>query len=112
MTTVKRAMIQAEGEGVTLVNLYEVTPERQDELVALLGEVTDQVIRHQPGFISVCVHKSLDGTRVVNYAQWTTKEDFDRMLKNPDAQARFRQMAGVAKSVAPGLYRVAAVHTC
>jgi hypothetical protein len=32
------------------------------------------------------------------------------MLKNPDAQAQFRRVANVAKSVAPVLYRVAAVH--
>jgi quinol monooxygenase YgiN len=111
MTKKNGATIEAGGTGVALVNLYEVAPDRQGELISLLGEVTEKVIRHQPGFLSVCVHASLDGTRVVNYAQWASKEDFERMLKNPDALAQFRRLAGVAKSVAPVLYKVAAVHT-
>ncbi len=111
MTERRSAVIEAGGSGVALVNLYEVAPERQEELVTLLGDVTEKVIRHQPGFLSVCIHASLDGAHVVNYAQWASKEDFDRMLKNPDALAQFRRLAGVAKSVAPHIYRVAAVHT-
>lgn len=110
MTDGSYATIEAGGERVTLVNLYEVAPERQEELVKLLGEVTESAIRQQPGFVSVSVHASLDGTRVVNYAQWATKEDFNRMLKLPEVQAQFRRLAGVARSVAPTLYRVAALH--
>jgi quinol monooxygenase YgiN len=104
------ATIEVGSAAVTLVNLYEVAPERQQELISLLGEITETVIRRQQGFVSVCVHASLDGARVVNYAQWASKDDFDRMLKNPDAQVQFRRVANVAKSVAPVLYRVAAVH--
>ena len=39
----------------------------------------------QEGFISANFHKSLDGTKVVNYAQWKSKEAFEKMLKNPTA---------------------------
>jgi quinol monooxygenase YgiN len=110
MTMRKNATIKAGDEGVALVNIYEVAPERQGELVALLGEVTEAVVRQQPGFLAVCVHASLDGTKVVNYAQWASKTDFERMLKQPDVQAQFRRLAGVAKGVAPVLYKVASVH--
>lgn len=108
----RNATIEAGREGVTLVNLYEVAPERQEELVKLLGEVTESTVRPQPGFVSVSVHASLDGSRVVNYAQWATKEDFDRMLARPEVQTQFRRLAEVARSVAPALYRVATVHVC
>jgi quinol monooxygenase YgiN len=104
------ARIIESAEGVTLINVYEVAPERQDELVGLLGEVTKAEILSRPGFVSVCIHKSLDGTRVVNYAQWASKAHFDQMLKDPSAQAQFRRLAGVAKGVAPVLYQVAAIH--
>jgi len=100
-----------EGPGrVTLINVYDVAPERQGELVDLLGEVTEAEIRTRPGFISVCIHKSLDGTRVINYAQWASKVHFDQMLKDPAAQAQFKRLASVAKGVAPVLYEVAAIH--
>lgn len=100
-----------EGLGrVTLINVYEVAPERQAELVDLLGEVTKAEIQARPGFLSVCIHRSLDGTRVVNYAQWASKAHFDQMLRDPAAQAQFRRLASVAKGVAPVLYEVAAIH--
>lgn len=108
---VKRtATIGTDGEGVTLINIYEVEPERQDDLARLLGEATESFMRHVPGFISVSVHRSLDGRRVANYSQWASKEAFDRMLKGPDAQARLKQFAALAKSVAPVLYTVTSVH--
>ncbi|WP_306591245.1 antibiotic biosynthesis monooxygenase [Geothrix sp. 21YS21S-4] len=110
MTPNPRAQITPGGEAVVLINVYEVAPERQDELAQLLGEVTEAAIRDRPGFVSVCIHKSLDGTQVVNYAQWASKPHFDQMLKDPAAQAQFRRLAGVARGVAPVLYQVAAVH--
>lgn len=94
----------------TLINVFEVEPDKQAELAKFLSEATDKVIRHQPGFISVSIHSSVDGARVVNYAQWKSKEDIERVLKNPDAQAQLKRAAAIAKSVSPAVYRVDAVH--
>jgi hypothetical protein len=55
-------------ETVTLINVFDVEASRQQELVALLTEGTEQVIRHRPGFVSVNLLASNDGTRVVNHA--------------------------------------------
>lgn len=110
MASKKTATIDADGAVVTLINVYEVAPERQAELAVLLAEATEKVIRHLPGFVSVNINRSLDRTRVVNYAQWASKDDFDRMLKSPEAQAQMKQFAAVAKSVSPMLYQVSSVH--
>lgn len=96
---------------VTLINVYDVDPAKQEELVRFLAEATDKVMRNLPGFVSVNIHRSLDGSRVVNYAQWASKKDFERMMKSPEAQAQIRQFASIAKSVSPGLYEVSSVHT-
>jgi quinol monooxygenase YgiN len=96
---------------VTLINVYEVDPEKQTELVLRLADATEKVMRHQPGFVSVNIHRSIDGTRVVNYAQWASKEDFERMMKSPEAQGQIKQFAALAKSVSPALYQVSSVHT-
>ena len=111
MTNKKTTTIEAKSTGVTLINVYEVEPEKQAELVSLLSDATEKVMRHQPGFVSVNIHSSVDGTRIVNYAQWASKEAFDRMLKNPEAQAQMKQLAALAKSVSPALYMVNSVHT-
>lgn len=108
--TGEKATIDAQSGVVTLINVYEVEPEKQAELVRLLAEATETVMRHQSGFVSVNIHSSFDGTRVVNYAQWTSKEDFERLMKSPEAQAQMKKFAAIAKSVAPALYRVNSVH--
>ncbi len=111
MTNKKTARIDAESGVVTLINVYEVAPENQAKLAQYLADATEKVMRDLPGFVSVSVHCSFDGTHVANYAQWTSKDDFDRVLKNPEAQARMKQFAAVAKSVSPVLYKVSSVHT-
>lgn len=102
--------IDTERSVITLINVYEVAPEKQAELAQLLAEATETVMRHQPGFVSVNIHCSLDGTRVVNYAQWASEEDFERMIKSPEAQAQLRRFGALAKSVSPALYKVSSIH--
>lgn len=104
------AAIDAADTCLTLINVYEVEPEKQAELAEALSASTESIIRHQPGFISVSVHSSLDGQKVVNYAQWASKEHFDGFMKKPETQDQLKQFAKLAKSVAPSLYTVSSVH--
>ena len=101
--------IDAQAERLTLINVYEVEPEKQAELAKALTEATESTIRHQPGFVSVSIHSSFDGQKVVNYAQWASKEHFEGFMKKPETQEQLKQFAGLAKSVAPSLYRVNSV---
>ena len=81
---------------LTLVNVFTVRPENQQKLVDLLVEATDKTMRKLPGFLSASIHRSLDGTRVVNYAQWRSKTDFDAMRQNPAAQPHMAAVAAIA----------------
>lgn len=103
------ATIDAQAERLTLINVYEVEPEKQAELAKALTEATESTIRHQPGFISVSIHSSFDGQKVANYAQWASKEHFEGFMKKPETQEQLKQFAGLAKSVAPSLYKVNSV---
>jgi len=105
MMTGKATINPQEGR-LTLINVYEVEPETQAALVKALTDATKSTIRHQPGFISVSIHSSFDGRKVVNYAQWASKEHFEDFMKKPETQDQLKQFAGLAKSVAPSLYRV------
>lgn len=95
---------------VTLINVFTVEPGKQDELVQILSEATEKAMKRLPGFVSANIHKSLDGTRVVNYAQWRSKDDFEAMLKNPEVAPHMKAAGAIAK-FEPHLYAVAAVHT-
>lgn len=66
---------------VTFINVFTVAPENQQRLVELLVETTEDLMSKLPGFISANIHKSLDGTQVVNYAQWKSEavQSIDKM---------------------------------
>jgi quinol monooxygenase YgiN len=96
---------------VTLINMFTVAPERQRPLIDLLVEATEAVMKHQPGFISANFHRSLDGQRVANYAQWRSREEYEAMLQNPQAQVHMRQAADFADAIEPHLYEVAFAET-
>ena len=61
---------------MTLVNVFTVKAEDQQQLVDLLVEATEQTMKHLPGFLSANIHRLW---HQVNYAQWRTKEDFEAM---------------------------------
>jgi len=100
MTTISK-----ENKLVNLINVFSVEPARQQQLVDLLVHATETAMRHLPGFISANIHRSLDGKKVVNYAQWRSVEDFEAMLKNPAAKPHTEQAAALGE-FEPGLYEV------
>jgi antibiotic biosynthesis monooxygenase (ABM) superfamily enzyme len=100
------AIIAKEHQIVTLINVFTVAPENQQRLVDMLVEATEKTMKHLPGFVSANIHKSADGVRVANYAQWRRREDFEAMLKNPEAQAHIKPIMAIAQSDAH-LYEVA-----
>lgn len=103
--------INTENDLVTLINIFNVTPDKQQALVDVLAEASGSVMKQQPGFISANIHKSFDGTRVVNYVQWKSKADFEAMLQKPEAQPHMTKAAALAE-FEPKLYEVAFVtHT-
>jgi quinol monooxygenase YgiN len=81
---------------LTLINVFTVKPEDQQKLVAVLVEATEQTMKRLPGFVSATIHRSVDGTKVVNYAQWRSKNDFDAMRQNPEARPHMEAAAALA----------------
>ena len=90
----------------TIINTFTVTPERQQELVDVLIEVTDQVIRALPGFVLAHTYKSLDGVRVTNYAQWESQTALEAMRNNPEARKHFSKCREIAQNSDSHLYTV------
>jgi antibiotic biosynthesis monooxygenase (ABM) superfamily enzyme len=100
------ATIATDQDLITLVNVFTVEPERQAALVRLLAAATTAIFHRFPGFVSANIHRSLDGTKVVNYAQWRRVEDYEAMLADPVARQHMSEAAAAAVSFEPHLYRV------
>lgn len=102
--------IDPQTELLTFINTFTVAPDRAEELINLLAAATEETMRHMPGFISASLHISDDRKHVANYAQWRSRNDFDSMLKNAEAQVHMRQAATIADSYLPLLYTLRDVH--
>jgi quinol monooxygenase YgiN len=93
---------------VTFINVFDVEPHKQDDLIELLERAVVDVMQYLDGFISANIHRGLDGKHVANYAQWARREDFEAMLAHPKVQEHIRLAGTIARS-APALYRVDSV---
>ena len=98
--------ISKDKEVITLVN---VEPSNQERLIKILEKATEDVMQHLAGFVFANIHRSLDGTRVVNYAQWKNKQAFEDMLQNPEAQIHMNESLSVSQAE-PHLYQVVCVY--
>ena len=92
---------------VTLINVHICKPEDQEQLVALLRQGIETIYRHVPGFVSASVHKSLDGVRVTNYAQYRSREDVETAWQNPAIPAFAEKVSALVASFDAHLYEVA-----
>jgi quinol monooxygenase YgiN len=90
---------------VTLINVFTGAPAHQQEILDLLERATETSVRYAPGFISASLHRSLDGTKVVMYAQWRSIEDYQAMRENPAPLPYLQQAVALAK-FEPGMYEV------
>jgi heme-degrading monooxygenase HmoA len=94
-------------QSVIFLNTFEVEPDRQSELLDLLGRGADQVIRHRPGFIALTLLARLDGRRVINLAHWESADHARATQGDPQA-AEYAARAAAIATPAPGLYRLVA----
>lgn len=71
--------------------MMTLDPLRAEELLASLQKATVEKMRTVPGFVSANVHVSRDRRRVVNYAQWRSREEMAAMHNDADAQIHTRE---------------------
>jgi hypothetical protein len=89
---------------VTQINTFTVPPGGQQALIDLLIE-SAQFAREIRGWISASVHKSHDGTKVVNYAQ-SDSLDAARLVIDRLREAGFLDRNAALGVAHPGLYEV------
>jgi heme-degrading monooxygenase HmoA len=97
-------------EILTLINTFTCADVRQNELIDAIDRATREVFVKLDGFISASVHASLDRTRVINYVQWRSVEDFDNAELHADVRKNLDEIMAIAESADPRLFHVKAVH--
>ncbi len=100
--------IGGEGVGATLINVFEIDREKQDTLVDEIRGTVDSM-DELPGFVSLSLHRSLDGERVVNYVQFESQEAFEALRESRDWEADMGEAMASAE-VDPHFYEVVLTH--
>jgi len=73
--------IDPEAHILTMINVLTPAHGKQAETIQLLQAGMNQTMRHQPGFISANIHRSLNSDHVVVYAQWEDQASVDAVVK-------------------------------
>ena len=97
--------IQPGKQTVTQITVVEAEPDKQDEALSLMAERARFMAR-QPGFVSVSLHRSEDGSHVVNYVQWTDKERLAAAHHSPEFRKKWPKFGELVQDVEPALYDV------
>jgi quinol monooxygenase YgiN len=91
-----RVEIDADSEVFTLINLFNVEPKNQQELITTLKGGAETLLSKQPGYLSAAIHRSQDGKHAVVYSQWRSAEDFQAVRTNPAVQQYFARVRDIA----------------
>ena len=95
---------------LTLINTFEVDPEKTNELLNVLQNATSEVMEKYEGFVSASFHVSKDKKYLTNYAQWRNIDYFNKMLDSPKAQKHMKIAKDISISYHPILYDVVATY--
>ena len=71
----------------TVIIIFSVQPEQQSELIEVIKDFL-VTVKVQPGFVSANLHQSIDGVKVINYAQWSDMQAFEAFRNNEEVQAK------------------------
>jgi heme-degrading monooxygenase HmoA len=97
--------IRNDKQPVIQITVVESEPEKQAEAVSLMAERARFMAR-QPGFISISVHRSLDGRRIVNYIQWQSRDLLEAAHKSPEFRKEWSRFDKLTDDIDPHLYEV------
>jgi heme-degrading monooxygenase HmoA len=100
--------IRTENQPVTQITLIEPEPGKQAETLSLMTDRARFMAR-QPGFVSISLHRSLDGKRIVNYVQWQNRELLQSAHRSPEFRKEWKLLDKLTDDIDPHLYEVAHV---
>jgi heme-degrading monooxygenase HmoA len=88
---------------VTQITTVKLPPDKQDEVVNLMTERA-RFMAKQPGFVSIALHRSKDGSHVVNYVQWRDADLLASAHHSSEFRKKWPQFGKIADEIEPCLY--------
>jgi heme-degrading monooxygenase HmoA len=65
----------------------------------------------QPGFVSICLYRSEDGSHVVNHVQWRDRESLKAAHHSGEFRKEWSHFGDLAEEIEPCLYDIVHIET-
>lgn len=98
--------ISKDSDVQTVITTFEVTPNTCQELLDQLKIACDAFVCQQPGFVGAAMHVNDARTRIANYTQWKTRDDFQALLRSEEMQVYHQKYNALCKNFEPVMYDV------
>jgi heme-degrading monooxygenase HmoA len=98
--------IRENSNAVTQITCIESEPGKQAEALAVMVERAEFMAR-QPGFVSITLHRSLDGRHIVNMIQWKSRDLLHAAHQSPQFRKEWSRFDHLTSDIEPLLYEVA-----
>ena len=103
--------IRTDKQPVTQITVIESEPEKQAEALSLMTERA-RFMSRQPGFVSISLHRSLDGRRIVNYIQSQNRDLLRSAHESPEFRKEWGHFDQLTDEIDPHLYEVVHAIDC
>ena len=93
---------------VTQITVVEPAEGKVDEALELMLQRA-QFMSKQPGFVSITLHRSVDGRRIVNYIQWESGTQLRAAHELPEFRKEWSRFDTMTDEISPDLYEIVKV---
>ena len=95
---------QSPNAPITQITFIEPSPGQQEEALAVMAQRAEFMAR-QPGFISIQLHRSLDGKRIINFIQWKNLGLLHAAHESPEFRKEWTRFDRLTDQIDPHLYQ-------
>lgn len=91
---------------VTQITIVEPDAGQMEKALEVMRERAGFMSR-QPGFVSIRLHRSKDGDKIVNCVEWQNADLLQKAHKSPEFRKEWNAFDRMTEQIEPHLYEVA-----
>ena len=92
------ATLDLENKLLTVIVLFKVKPGKQAEALEIVRQLF-AIAQKQSGLVSANLHRSLDGEKIANYAQWEDEDSLNKFRQLPETLALIGPIQGLVEEM-------------
>ena len=95
---------------VTMINYFSVAPEDKQEFAEMEVKEIDKYGDNMDSALAASFHRSMEGSRVFNYAHWKSKKALEASQQTSEFKAHIKRMSHLDFTPDPRVYQVVHIY--